>query len=620
MKVLLFTGAGTSAELGVPAMRTMAEQFIAHLHDIELEPSIVERVERLIVDAGNDMEHAIDVIDKAESGFAAQRELGVPIDESQIIPFRTLREEAEWFVQHSCEQIKVASAVSMWTPTLRMIESVELTIASTNYDRAIEITASRLKKVIEDGFEPFAGKETAGWKGFGSATGTRLLKLHGSTDWYHGVEHQVFKLRHPMPLYGPLEIVSKKATDLPLHSALVLPSREKQVTLPPFPELGTEFRSRAADADVVIFVGSSLRDPHIRDVCAACARAKPTFVISKSGSFAEGALPEGATVIRQSSGQFLISTFPRFLQSQDVKSLTDCAASGAPAVSGSLEWIVTARGANTPTHERCTAIENLANAQIPLPRSEVELILRSTEPDVSLYGLGLIQASPDRDALLGIAKTMAEQKVNAEFSAELKMLEELAINAVGILAYGSLIGDAGAELEPAIVKRIDCRTPFKVEFARSSDSRNGAPTLVPYDNGTEVAAQVLVVNLTVSEATNRLYRRELHKVGEALLYDPSREATPNWVVIKTLRQFQGVDTVLYTSIGANIDNLSATKLAELAISSARELKDGSDGISYLMNAKKAGVTTLLSDAYEKEISRITGADGLSDALKRLHEK
>jgi hypothetical protein len=228
MKVLLFTGAGTSAELGVPAMRVMAEQFIAHLHDLELDQTIVDRVERLIASAGNDMEHAIDVIDKVESGFLAQRQLGEVVDESQIVPYRTLREEAEWFVQHSCEQIKTESAIRMWAPTLRAAEGLALTIASTNYDRAIEVTASRLKFALEDGFELFAGNETAAWKGFGSATGTRLLKLHGSTDWYHGEDHQVFKLRHPMPLYGPLEIVSKRAASVPLHSALVLPSREKK--------------------------------------------------------------------------------------------------------------------------------------------------------------------------------------------------------------------------------------------------------------------------------------------------------------------------------------------------------------------------------------------------------
>jgi hypothetical protein len=133
----------------------------------------------------------------------------------------------------------------------------------------------------------FRGNETAAWRGFTTQTNPRLLKLHGSTDWYHGADYETFKLRHPMPLYGPLELISKRAASLPLHSALVLPSREKTVTMPPFPALNGEFQVRAAEADVVIFVGSSLRDPHIRDVCLNCVRQKPTFVVSRNGVFAE---------------------------------------------------------------------------------------------------------------------------------------------------------------------------------------------------------------------------------------------------------------------------------------------------------------------------------------------
>jgi hypothetical protein len=66
--------------------------------------------------------------------------------------------------------------------------------------------------------------------------------------------------------------------------------------------------------------------------------------------------------------------------------------------------------------------------------------------------------------------------------------------------------------------------------------------------------------------------------------------------------------------------MNATKLAELAISSARALEDGSDGISYLKNAKNAGVTILLSDAYENNSVRMTGTVSLPDALRRRHEK
>ena len=425
MNVVLFAGAGTSAELGVPAMRAMAEQFIDHLHDIDLDKPIVDKFAHLLVDAGSDMEHAIDVIDRIEGGLLAQRKLGETIDDSAILPYRTLREEAEWFVQHVCEQISVAAAVKMWLPVLRAAQSLSLTIASTNYDRAIEIAAARFKIGLDDGFEAFAGKENAPWHGFSERKGIALLKLHGSTDWYHGTAHEVFKLRHPMPLYGPLELVSKRSSNLPLHSALVLPSREKTVTLPPFPELSTEFRNSASNADVVIFAGSSLRDPHIRDVCASCASRKPTFIVSRTGVFGSGILPSGSSVIKQSSGQFLLSTLPQFLRERNIDLLTKCAQSSEPPVSNALQWMVTACADKASTGDRCTAIENLANARIPLPREEIESLLDSNDATVKLYSLGLIQASPEKDQLFVKAKAMAESDSEAEFKAEVKMLEQM---------------------------------------------------------------------------------------------------------------------------------------------------------------------------------------------------
>lgn len=46
------------------------------------------------------------------------------------------------------------------------------------------------------------------------------------------------------------------------------------------------------------------------------------------------------------------------------------------------------------------------------------------------------------------------------------------IERIGILAYGSLIEDPGKELKPLIIERIpNVKTPFSVEFARSSSSR-----------------------------------------------------------------------------------------------------------------------------------------------------
>ncbi len=79
---------------------------------------------------------------------------------------------------------------------------------------------------------------------------------------------------------------------------------------------------------------------------------------------------------------------------------------------------------------------------------------------------------------------------------------------IGILAFGSLIDSPGAEIEAALAgRRVNVRTPFGVEFARSSTKRGGAPTLVPLkQGGTPVLAQILLVNVSEQEAKNRLWR------------------------------------------------------------------------------------------------------------------
>lgn len=192
---------------------------------------------------------------------------------------------------------------------------------------------------------------------------------------------------------------------------------------------------------------------------------------------------------------------------------------------------------------------------------------------------------------------------------------------IGILAYGSLIDDPGDELVEATTEVIKdgVMTPFKVEFARTSRTREGAPTLVPVDDGgAQVPASIFVLNISETEAANRLYRRETGRIGKTeIIYRPSKRTESGRVAIERLQNFHGVDVVLYTSIGANIDPLNPTRLAELAIESARKLGDERDGITYLINAKRNGIRTPLSDAYEEEIKRLTKPKSLTEALKNI---
>jgi hypothetical protein len=62
---------------------------------------------------------------------------------------------------------------------------------------------------------------------------------------------------------------------------------------------------------------------------------------------------------------------------------------------------------------------------------------------------------------------------------------------------------------------------------------------------------------------------------------------------------------------------SAARLAEQAITSAHLERTGRDGITYLIEAKRNGMMTPLSDAYEQEILRRTQSRNLEEALRKM---
>lgn len=194
------------------------------------------------------------------------------------------------------------------------------------------------------------------------------------------------------------------------------------------------------------------------------------------------------------------------------------------------------------------------------------------------------------------------------------------MSGIGILAYGSLIEEPGIEIEPLIRERLErIETPFSIEFARSSSTRDGAPTVVPVDSGgCRVYATIFVLDAGVSleKAEDLLWRRETRNECSDKHYTPPSEPNPNRMVVERLRDFTEIDVVLYTKLGANITDLNATKLAALAIKSAKAEagRTGKDGVSYLISVKRQGISTPLMPDYENEILRETGASSLENAL------
>ena len=60
MNVLIIAGAGTSVELGVPAMVGMGEEFIDHVSQWHVEPDVVRR----LIGDSLDVEHLIEALDQ----------------------------------------------------------------------------------------------------------------------------------------------------------------------------------------------------------------------------------------------------------------------------------------------------------------------------------------------------------------------------------------------------------------------------------------------------------------------------------------------------------------------------------------------------------------------------
>ena len=195
-------------------------------------------------------------------------------------------------------------------------------------------------------------------------------------------------------------------------------------------------------------------------------------------------------------------------------------------------------------------------------------------------------------------------------------------SSIGILAFGSLIDHPGVEIEAAIVgRKANIQTPFGVEFARSSVKRGNAPTLVPVrEGGSSVPATILIVSLSEQEAKDCLWRREVNRVGQSGHYVSYAAPGPNRLIIDRHADLGGVSTVLSARFAPTITPLTAERLAYLAIESARIERTGRDGVSYLIDAKRNGIVTPLSLAYEQEILRRTGASDLAAALRVVHDQ
>ena len=195
---------------------------------------------------------------------------------------------------------------------------------------------------------------------------------------------------------------------------------------------------------------------------------------------------------------------------------------------------------------------------------------------------------------------------------------------IGILAYGSLITHPGSEIESVRDHVIpDVLTPFPVEYARRSQSRVGAPTLVcvPGGCGAPVRAAVLVLRegTTDQKAVDMLYRRELHQEGDLkVIYDDQAQRQKrDALVIESIKNRFGLSVIYFTALTPTFTEILDVKrtqeekaelLAQAAMDSLipETYAKGLDGIRYLADNIDVGVVTALTGTYCQAVLDKTG--------------
>jgi hypothetical protein len=424
MKLLVFTGAGASAELGIPTMRPMSEAFLRHLQELGWTAESLKIPSSILAMPDRDMEHLIDELDRLRHGFQSQRSLGMLHDEKLLENLEAFAREAEWFVQNLCEQLRRHETEAIWAPVFRAISRTSsvtrATFITSNYDRSIEQGARCGGVELDDGFSGKQHDEVSNWVDFSSDSRAVLVKAHGSTDWYQTEDGRPVKLRHAIPVFGKLRL---QASDRDvLTAALVLPSREKKITTPPFPQITAAMHTYARSADAAVFIGTSLRDPHLRVLFKTCSDRIPTAYVSRTSP----AVDIGSAVrIPQSASYFIASSLPRVISEGKDVSNAFKALSHAEQTESVLPAIHDAWLSSGSDRLRCTAIEALIRLRFSTHTSEILRLLETNSPSIRKFALGLVRDSYGSDDISSRARSLAEETNDSDLKTEVALLDEL---------------------------------------------------------------------------------------------------------------------------------------------------------------------------------------------------
>lgn len=301
--VAVLTGAGASKPLGLPTMENFLDKNFRHR-----PPDAEKRILDMAVNWANrvsgtqDFEliyTAVDRLARMEQGDLVSLPFAPPVNGKRGFKFQNssssyvvedfsktrqhasnLRDRFNQFVHERVGDVDAEEAAALYLPLFKMLfqfqaGASDLLFFTTNYDRAIESIWEAglndqldLAPELEDGFT--TRNQHIGLQFDDSLYDKKLgddkyrvylHKLHGSLNWVR---------RHG-------EVVRSPTDNYVEQNAVIYPLRKHQEIEQPFSALLDRFEYILSQIDLLLVIGSSLRDRHLRDTLEKAMRERSTL-------------------------------------------------------------------------------------------------------------------------------------------------------------------------------------------------------------------------------------------------------------------------------------------------------------------------------------------------------
>ncbi len=269
-QVAFLFGAGASMEAGVPDTVSLINEFRVKDDDANVS-EFLELLGRWAKqqDRPLDIELVLETLQRLAdwkedplSGFADKP---IKIDG---LDAQTLLNRLRDFIKNKV--LVDAEHITYLEPLRGFIDAYRpLHLYSANYDTAIEVLCAEHKLKYRDGFDEAWNPALLDEPN----VDLRLFKLHGSVTWYRSNRGRFLKI--PVLLHdSSVELVTKERAE-----ALMLYPAQKFEYVEPLFELLLAAKRRLAESQVLIVVGYSFRDEHIRQLLWDIARESPRFIV-----------------------------------------------------------------------------------------------------------------------------------------------------------------------------------------------------------------------------------------------------------------------------------------------------------------------------------------------------